>query len=373
MQKDIMNDRIFVFQNVPIEYVAKYKLSQAANNFCDKIVQLNCFSSYLSVPPSSVDHTFKSFYDKKTHIKYHVVRLFTHKRFGKFFNCLLDNLWIYQKILFSKEQKVWWYNVYSGNVVAFILVRFFSLKKNFILIADYNPDRYNFILRKILLNNIHSARGVLSLSARCSDLNQNFISIAGILLGNKIQRVNTSPTVNNRFLLSGTLNKNTGLDLAVKAFKCIPKAELILTGFMGESEKSWIKSVMINYPNIRYVGFISNYSEYLKLLSSIGVVLSLRNPSVEVNRYNFPSKILETLGYGIPIISTIEYPELSGVNYIHSDYDERDLCKIIEDIISGKMYAEMNKCQNNANILRAKFSEKAWIQAFDKIELNSLQ
>lgn len=365
-----MNKSIYIYQNLPDELVAKYHLSQAANNFCNHIVALDYFSSYLSVPPINVDETFSSCYDEKTQVLYHTIRLFPHKGFGKIINGLLDNLWIYWKVLCCKERNVWWYNVYTGNVMAYMLVRFFSSKKNFILLADYNPNRYNFYIKKILLNNIRHAKGVLSLSARCSELNKNFKSIAGIVPISEIKK-GQQHSLNNKFLLSGTLNKNTGLYLAVDVFKQIPEAELILTGWMAKSDENWIKEIMLKHSNIKYIGFLDDYSLYIKVMQSVDIVLSLRDPNVAVNRYNFPSKILETLAYNKLVISTIKYPELEGIDYIVSEYDSCRLFEVVQNIVFGTINAEKIRKKDNANILMQNYSEVAWIKAIKEIELNS--
>lgn len=361
-----MKNSIYISQHVPDEFVAKYELSQAANNFCKHIVELDYFSICLSVPPANVDNKFKSFIDTIFHVEYHICRIFPHKGFLKIINCIIDNLWIYYRLLHLKEQKVWWYNIYSGNLIAYLLSRFFSKKKNFVLLADYNPNRYNNILGKFILLSLKSANGIISLSARCSNVNRNFISIPGIIPSIKIKK-EKGILHSNVFLLSGTLNENTGLGLAIETFKQLPTVQLYMTGILSIDKKQEIEAIEKQYPNIHYLGFMENYQDYLDLLNSVDYVLSLRNPDSSVNTYNFPSKILETLAYNKVVISTIEYPELKGLNYILCKYNPNKLVTLIKGIINNKMNDKINDCLDNSRYLSQIVTERAWINAFEKI------
>lgn len=362
-----MKNSIYISQHVPDELVAKYELSQAANNFCKNIVDLDYFSICLSIPPSNVDNKFKPFIDANSHVEYHVCRVFPHKGLFRIVNCILDNLWIYYRLLCLKEHKVWWYNIYSGNLIAYLLSRFLSKNKNFVLLADYNPNRYNNILGKFILSSLKSANGIISLSARCSNVNKNFMSIPGIIPSIKIQK-KKGVLHSNAFLLSGTLNENTGLGLAIEVFKQLPTVQLYMTGILSIDKKQEIEGIEKQCPNIHYLGFMENYQDYLNLLSSVDYVLSLRNPKSPVNTYNFPSKILETLAYNKIVISTIKYPELKGINYIISKYDVNELVTLIKDILSSKMDDKINSCLDNSSILSQIVTEQAWIKAFEKIE-----
>ena len=106
-------------------------------------------------------------------------------------------------------------------------------------------------------------------------------------------------------------------------------------------------------------------------MQSVDIVLSLRDPNVAVNRYNFPSKILETLAYNKLVISTIKYPELEGIDYIVSEYDSCRLFEVVQNIVFGTINAEKIRKKDNANILMQNYSEVAWIKAIKEIELNS--
>ena len=193
------------------------------------------------------------------------------------------------------------------------------------------------------------------------------MSIPGIIPSIKIQK-KKGVLHSNAFLLSGTLNENTGLGLAIEVFKQLPTVQLYMTGILSIDKKQEIEGIEKQCPNIHYLGFMENYQDYLNLLSSVDYVLSLRNPKSPVNTYNFPSKILETLAYNKIVISTIKYPELKGINYIISKYDVNELVTLIKDILSSKMDDKINSCLDNSSILSQIVTEQAWIKAFEKIE-----
>lgn len=89
-----------------------------------------------------------------------------------------------------------------------------------------------------------------------------------------------------------------------------------------------------------------------------------------VNHYNFPSKILETLAYNKIVISTIEYPELNGVNYLCVPYDKEKLTTYIKNLINtdSKNNTTITACLNNTEILIKKYSEEAWYDVFRSME-----
>lgn len=363
-----MQNSIYISQNIPNYLVKRYNLSQAANNFCLHINELGYFSTHIAIPPGNVDGTFKSFKEEETGIEYKLCRPFKHKGIGKAFNLLCDNLWLYWRVLRAKEKNVWFYNVWTGNLQSYILIRFLSSKKCFILLADYNPARYSGKVGKLILNAIKSANGVISLSARCAEVNKNFIGIPGIIPERKINRNKGVFQNNKTFLLSGTLNANTGLNLALEVFKDIPEATLYLSGSLSAENQELVNSYTSKYHNIVYKGFFEHIEDYISFLQSVDYTLSLRDPASPVNHYNFPSKILETLAFNKVVISTIEYKELDGVNYIVLPYELKEFKKGVNNLLHENNSSLIDKCINNTDILLEKYSEKSWIEAFTKME-----
>jgi glycosyltransferase involved in cell wall biosynthesis len=116
--------------------------------------------------------------------------------------------------------------------------------------------------------------------------------------------------------------------------------------------------------NIKCSVFIDYYIEYCEILNQTDFILSFRDPDATVNFYNFPSKILEALSLNIPVISTVKYPELEGVNYLYVEYDVNSIVRLIKEIVKG----EVEILNNSIEMIENAFSEKVWITKFNKLE-----
>ena len=363
-----MNSSIYITNLVTAELQKKYKVSQAGYNFNRHICELKYFSHYYGLPTTDIRNDFKSFLDKEINVEYYGVRLFNHHGIGKALNVLFENIGLYLKIVRRKEKNVWFYNLWTNTLVLFLLLRIFSNKKVYILLADYNPIRCNKIIDGFILWCHHRANAILSLSARCKETNKHFYSIPGIIPIKKINLKAGSLSRTHNFLFAGTISKDNGIEMAIEVFSKIPKAKLTITGLCSEE----IQIKCAKYKNINCRGYISDYKDYLKILNSSDYLISWRDPSQPVHKYNFPSKILETLaGNRTAVISTIKYEELDGINYFYEEYDEQKLFKLITDIISGDFDSYTQQCLNNGRALVEKYSEEIWVKTIKEIENNN--
>jgi len=365
------NNRIFIGQFLPQKLMIDYSLSQAANNFCYKIIELRVFKNCISIPPLNVkDHL--DFYSEGHSIRYYTCRIFPHTGILKYLNLFCENISLYFIVKRKKGDNVWFYNVYKGNVLLFYLLHLFSKKKLYVLLADYNPERASGFFQKLIIVALKKCRGIISLSSRCSELNSNFLSIPGILNENQIRQKPRPFNKTKKILLSGTLNENTGLFLAIDAFQHLPEYTLILSGNISNEVRNQIDPIVKKYSNIILMDFIEDYNEYLKLLNSVDFVLSLRNEQKSVNKYNFPSKILESLSFNIPVLSTIKYPELNDIKYFVADYSVEDLINAIHKLYNNDSYEQVLVASDNYEKLKTYYTSNAWIQAFDTIEKMNL-
>jgi hypothetical protein len=84
------------------------------------------------------------------------------------------------------------------------------------------------------------------------------------------------------------------------------------------------------------------------------VALSLRDPSDQEHRYNFPSKILEYLSKSKVVISTVKYKDIDNGLLFYSEFDVRSLSKTLdllyilpcEDIIFRRGYIKNHLINN---------------------------
>ena len=120
-------------------------------------------------------------------------------------------------------------------------------------------------------------------------------------------------TVPERFtvLYTGTLNKELGVDALMEAFVKMPEFDLWLCGRGDLSSKA--ESMAQAYPNIHSYGFVPR-QRALELQAQVSALVNPRMPAGAYTRYSFPSKTLEYLRAGKPVLCY----KLDG---IPDDYD----------------------------------------------------
>jgi glycosyltransferase involved in cell wall biosynthesis len=104
-------------------------------------------------------------------------------------------------------------------------------------------------------------------------------------------------------LFAGSLDAVNGIDIILEAFSQLHGGNyrLMIAG-AGPLEES-VKSAAQKDSRINYLGFIS-LSELLKLYRSADVLLSIRPTKDMHTKYFFPSKVMEYLASGTPVIAT---------------------------------------------------------------------
>lgn len=101
---------------------------------------------------------------------------------------------------------------------------------------------------------------------------------------------------------AGGLSKAYGIVELVEGFiKANTKFELWLCG-RGELEL-YLSEVSERHPSIKYLGFLSPREVERVQATAAGLIMN-RNPHERYTRYSFPSKLLEYMVSGIPILTT---------------------------------------------------------------------
>lgn len=118
-----------------------------------------------------------------------------------------------------------------------------------------------------------------------------------------------------KILYTGTLNKKYGILNLVEAFKMIPSGDyrLILCG-SGDSEEK-IKEESLKDSRIIFKGLVHR-DEVLKLQREATVLVNPRLNNEEYTKYSFPSKLLEYLSSGTPVIAY----KLDGIPDEYDDF-----------------------------------------------------
>jgi glycosyltransferase involved in cell wall biosynthesis len=140
------------------------------------------------------------------------------------------------------------------------------------------------------------------------------------------------PERKNIIFYAGGLNKAYGIVQLIEGFiESGVDAELWLCG-RGELE-GYISEISSKYPAVKYLGFLSA-SEVERIQSSASCLVLSRSPEHAYTRYSFPSKLLEYLVSGVPILTT----RLAG---IPDEYFE--FLNVIEDSTSGGVSAALKR------------------------------
>lgn len=347
-------NRIFVAQLVPLRSVKELCVSQASHNFCYNLIEGHVFMNVLSILPVSLEKTIKS-----PVLETVQCRTFSHKKIGKLLNVIVECWRTYRKV--RKYDFAWFYNLNWHNFAAFWAVRYFSNCKACLILADHTPSMDWMSIQYWLGKTIWKSHAILGLSARTNYITHSrFECLPGIVLGeDKPTNIKTDPF----FFFSGLLGDVTGLPLVLKVFSQLPEARLIIS---GRDDSSVIASYVVQYPNIEYVGFLP-VEEYQELLSRASCCLNFRNPSLPENLNNFPSKVLEYMNWGKPVLSTMSYPELNGFDFIFIPYDETMVIDAVKRILEiWQQGGELPVV--SARDVRERFSPKAWIDTLNRLE-----
>lgn len=125
-------------------------------------------------------------------------------------------------------------------------------------------------------------------------------------------------------LYTGTLNRELGIDLLLNAVEGLPEVQLWLCGH-GDMETE-VRKAAQTHDHIRYFGFVPQATA-LMLQQKAFALINPRTSGGVFTRYSFPSKTLEYMRSGKPVLCC----KLEG---IPSEYDEL-LCYIEPQTASG--------------------------------------
>lgn len=165
-------------------------------------------------------------------------------------------------------------------------------------------------------------------------------------------------------LYAGALEEVTGVDILLDSIQQIPDDNLTFIISGRGSLVDQIKLAERRDKRIKYVGFLEE-SEFIQILSKAHILINPRNMNLDQNNNNFPSKILEYLATGKPIIST----KFSGYD-IFKDYilfTESSSDKLV--IAINNMIQNYNKIYINTFLENRQYAiNYDWDNQVEKIE-----
>lgn len=130
-------------------------------------------------------------------------------------------------------------------------------------------------------------------------------------------------------LYAGGLNSEYGIDIILDLAKQCPNYIFALYG-KGPLEDKIIKTSK-KYKNIKYYGLVSN-DEIIRRQAEACLLINLRKTNLEYTKYSFPSKIIEYMASGTPILTT----KLRGIPNEYNKYlnyvDEKSKYNIKDEV-----------------------------------------
>ena len=125
-----------------------------------------------------------------------------------------------------------------------------------------------------------------------------------------------------KIVYTGTLNERYGIRDLVNAFVALPDRDISLEICGNGDSAEWLKNISITDARIHYYGSMQ-HSFTMELQREAYLLVNPRKNNEEFTKYSFPSKIMEYLSSGRPILAyklpgiPDEYDEY--INYISSD------------------------------------------------------
>lgn len=179
--------------------------------------------------------------------------------------------------------------------------------------------------KKLIFFFLNKVNGIITLSDLF--IKDNALSVPYIVLDGfahsssfNISDIKNKNNKRFRFSYAGGLSEEYGVKLLVEAALLVPEVDLYIYG-KGPLER-YLKEVSASSTNIFYVGFVAPIDLQNELLKS-DCLVNPRPSSQNFVRYSFPSKILEYMTLGIPVLTT-KLPSISSeyYNYIYTIEDE---------------------------------------------------
>lgn len=125
--------------------------------------------------------------------------------------------------------------------------------------------------------------GVFNTKSECEKRNENSVSPKKILL------------------YSGALDERNGVKLLIAAFQQIENEDFLLVVVGDGPLRRWVEIKSAGDKRILYYGQL-NHSEVLGLQKSSSLLINPRMPQQDFTAYSFPSKTMEYLASGVPVL-----------------------------------------------------------------------
>lgn len=165
------------------------------------------------------------------------------------------------------------------------------------------------------------------------------------MVSEKGKKIIKQKTENFIVAYAGTLNYQFGIKNLINAFQILNYPDIELHLFGSGDAVEYIKKTSAEFKNIIYHGYVSK-QELDKFYEKIDLLVNPRMNDGEYTKYSFPSKTMEYLASGIPVVAykldgiPDEYDDF--LNYVPDNTAEA-LAKMIYDIYNDKSSMYRNR------------------------------
>ncbi len=246
------------------------------------------------------------------------------KPFAQFLSMLFGVLSWARKLAWRPQAVVVYNPVQRWTIPALIAARLYEAPSVCIAADVQSIERsqglVHFLMHKARAYWLRKFAGVVVLSGLVAEEflspNQSWMHLEGGVSPNDFQLSSDARPLTHLYY-AGTLSVGSGVKLLLEAFDLLPEEyQLMITG--NGPLVDLVSSAAASSSRLSYLGVVSR-EEQLSLLHQAGILINPRLTSLPENRYNFPSKLLDYLASGRPVISTLtadlaaEYADLVHV------------------------------------------------------------
>lgn len=357
---------VFIGQFVSEEEALKNPgFSLAANNYQQKFIDITRPKLAISIVPIFIHKKISYNYIYEPVIFVHNYTSIRIKVLYLIYKTLLDNINVFILIKQSSIRHIWFYNLTKSNFLSILFLKFFSKKKLFVIIADYDSGNSLFTkLSNMLLKKID---GAIVLNSNITIIKNKQI-LPGILFAKDIIPP-SKKTLSKNILFSGSLGETTGFEFVLEFFSKYPEYELFVSGSAYNYSEKEFENIINTYSVFSNIHFLGNltYAKYLKVLDSCDIALSLRDSQDVQHDYNFPSKIMEYLSRNKIVISTKSYKDINESILFISERNERVLKNTLDKIFKLSMQELQALRTNIYNEMKQNFTEDALLKSVNKL------
>lgn len=271
--------------------------------------------------------------------------------------CAIDTIIVYSSITYFLNAAMWFKKHHPWTKICLIipdLPDFESLSEK----VAWKNRLYQYMQNKVM----DKAQGMTDLMVLLTEQMADYLGWRGKYIvvegiAEEIPAIDAAEKKHNTIVYTGTTHKKFGLPVLVQAMAQIKRkdVELVICG-CGDYDAE-LRKIAEKDPRIHFLGIVS-HKEALRMQMSAAVLVNPRQNNGVYTKYSFPSKTMEYLSTGNPVIAyRLDGIPQSYLPFIHCPRDNtpESLADEIEGLLSlpeqeryqqgrlGKEYVLMHK------------------------------